>query len=79
MTRRNTSDSAPREFQMSFKFGDIVYVPHFRNSSVFVGPGYPRATRQRFSEEELVRLGATKVPTLLWTRGNHGIVNDITL
>lgn len=79
MSRRNTSDSAPREFQTALKFGEVVYVPHFRNGSVFVGPGYPRVTKQRFSEEELIRLGATRVQTLLWNRGTYGLVNDITL
>ena len=76
---KRTSDTAPREFQTALRYGDIVYVPHFRNTSVFVGPGYPRFTKQRFSEEELIRLGATKEKHSLWPRGTYGIVDDVQL
>jgi hypothetical protein len=79
MTRRITSDTAPREFQTTLRHGSIVYVPHFRNSSVFVGPGYPRFTKQRYSEEELIRLGATREKAPLWPRGTYGIVDDVKL
>ena len=74
--KRNTSDSAPLVAQLTYKLGDITYVPHFRNSSVYVGPGYPRATQKRYSEEQLVSAGATAVNNLLWIRANHGIVTD---
>lgn len=77
MTKRNVIDACPREFQNVLRYGDIVYVPHFRNSSVFVGPGYPRANRQRFSEEELIRLGASREKMPLWSRGTYGIVDDV--
>jgi hypothetical protein len=79
MARHNNPDSASREFQTVFRFGDVTYVPHYRNSSVFVGPGYPRFTKERFSEEELIQLGASKQKSLLWTRGNHGTVSDSDL
>ena len=77
MFRRNVSEAAPRDFQTVLRFGDVVYVPHFRNSSVFVGPGYPRFTKQRYSEEELIRLGASREKVPLWSRGTHGIVDDV--
>jgi len=76
MTRRNTSEAAPLEYQTVLLYGSVTYVPHFRNGSVFVGPGYPRFTQQRFSEEELISLGATKASTPLWSRGLHGVVSD---
>lgn len=76
---KRTPDSAPREFQKVYRKGDVVYVPHFRNSEVFVGPGYPRATRQRYTEFELVQAGAMQERLPLWTRGQYGIVNDIDL
>jgi hypothetical protein len=76
---KRTSDTAPREFQTVLRYEDIVYVPHFRNVSVFVGPGYPRFTKQRFSEEELIRLGASREKYPLWPRGTYGIVDDVKL
>ena len=52
-----TRDSTPREFQKVYRKGDVVYVPHFRGSDVFVGPGYPRFTKQ-------LRFFGTKTPPL---------------
>jgi hypothetical protein len=72
---RNTKEAAPVSVQMAYKLGDIVYVPHYRNSSVYVGPGYPRNAK-RYSAEQLVLAGAAVVNQLLWPRGNHGIVTD---
>jgi hypothetical protein len=74
---KRTNDSSPREFQKVYRKGDVIYVPHFRNNDVFVGPGYPRFTRQRYSEFELVQGGAVQESMPLWTRGKYGSVSDI--
>ena len=74
-----TRDATPREFQKVYRKGDVAYVPHFRNSEVFVGPGYPRFTKQRYSEYELVAGGAVQETMPLWTRGKYGIVSDTHL
>ena len=74
--RLMTRDSTPREFQKVYRHGDVVYVPHFRNSDMFVGPGYPRFTKQIYNEFELVRRGAVQESMPLWTRGKYGIVDD---
>jgi hypothetical protein len=43
---------------------------------MFVGPGYPRFTKQLYNEFELVRGGAVQESMPLWTRGKYGIVDD---
>ena len=53
----------------------ITYVPHFRNPSVFVGPGYPRHTQTQYSVNDLIQGGARKEAHLLWRRSSTGVVN----
>jgi hypothetical protein len=75
--KRNTAEPAPVLAQITYKIKGVTYVPHYRNSSIYVGPGYPRFTRARFSEAELLNAGAVAGHTTLWVRANHGIVTDI--
>ena len=74
--KRHTADSAPCMTQTAYKLRDVTYVPHFRNSSVYVGPGYPKYTKARYSAEQLVLAGAASVSEMLWVRANHGIITD---
>jgi len=74
-----TRDSTPREFQKVYRKGDVIYVPHFRNSDAYVGPGYPRFTKQRYTEYELVAGGAVQETMPLWVRGKYGLVSDANL
>jgi hypothetical protein len=77
--KRNTSEAAPVTAQVAYKLQDVTYVPHYRNSSFYVGPGYPKFTRRVYTAAELVLAGAALVHAVLWSRANHGIVNDINL
>jgi hypothetical protein len=54
----------------------VTYVPHYRNNSIFVGPGYPRRTQMRYTEIELQNAGATRTSSFLWSRGSVGEVSD---
>jgi hypothetical protein len=38
----------------------IKYVPHYKNPSAYVGPGYPRSNRNWFTKEQLLAAGATE-------------------
>jgi len=73
----SNAEPAVRTAQVAYKLGDITYVPHYRNHNIFVGPGYPIHTTRRFTASELVEAGAVSVPEFLWSRGAHGIVNEI--
>lgn len=75
----SNAEPAVRTAQVAYKLGGITYVPHYRNNSIFVGPGYPIHTSKRFSASELVEAGATSIPEFLWARGAHGIVNETNL
>jgi hypothetical protein len=75
--KRNTSESAPVTAQVAYKLHDVTYVPHYRNSSLYVGPGYPKFNRSVYTAAELVLAGAALVHAVLWSRGNYGIVNEI--
>lgn len=72
----NVQDAAKLIPQVAYKMGDVTYVPHYRNSSVYVGPGYPRFNKTRYSVEQLALAGAVAVHEFLWVRSNHGIVTD---
>ena len=54
----------------------VTYVPHYRNSSVYVGPGYPRFTREQYAAHELIDAGAKSGAMLLWPRSHYGEVTD---
>jgi hypothetical protein len=76
--KRNTGEAAPVTAQVAYKLQDVTYVPHYRNSSLYVGPGYPKFNRRVYTAAELVLAGAASVHEMLWARGTYGIVNNIT-
>ena len=62
-----------------YKKDGITYVPHYRNSSIFVGPGYPHANKKRYTAAELTSVGASREIGMFWSRGQHGEVSDTKL
>lgn len=74
--KRTSSEAAPVGAQVTYKLRGVTYVPHFRNSEIYVGPGYPRANKNRYSAAQLIAAGATATSNLLWSRGDHGVVTD---
>ena len=74
--KRYTHEEAPRDSYTAMQLGDITYLPHYRNKSIFVGPGYPHLNGSRFSQDELFRAGAKTVEMSLWIRNEHGVVTD---
>ena len=75
--KRNSPEAAPQMAQIAYKLNTVTYVPHYRNGSVYVGPGYPKFNRTTYSAAELVLAGAAAVHKMLWIRANHGIVNEV--
>ena len=68
-------DTAETQLHIVYSINHITYVPHYRNSSVFVGPGYPRHTQAQYSVMDLVAAGAQKDTLALWHRSSTGTVN----
>jgi hypothetical protein len=65
-----------RYAQKVFVLNGITYVPHRRNNNIFIGPGYPRYTRQTYSATDLINLGAVTGIEYLWPRLDDGVVNE---
>ena len=68
-------DALETHMQTVYRLGQITYLPHYRNDSVFVGPGYPRYTKAQYSVSDLLAAGAEKTTLALWHRGSGGTVN----
>lgn len=62
--------------QVVYELNGITYVPHYRNSDIFVGPGYPKKSQMRYSAKELELYGAKARQHMLWSRGKGGEVSD---
>lgn len=62
--------------QTVYDLRGITYVPHYRNNTVFVGPGYPIHCSERYSAVELELYGAKPRVAMLWSRGTSGRVSD---
>ena len=71
-----SKDIAAERFATTvFVLNGIPHLPHYRNSSVYVGPGYPRQNQKFYSEEALIQAGAIKSSELLWHRGTTGTIS----
>lgn len=70
------NDNAPTYPTEVYKKEGVTYVPHYRNSSIFVGPGYPHTCKHKYTAEELVEAGAKKEVSMLWSRAQHGEVSN---
>jgi hypothetical protein len=76
MSIMKQNEKAKKYEQIVYDLKGITYVPHYRNNSIFVGPGYPRHTNTRYSDVELMMLGAKPRAEFLWSRGTTGEVSD---
>lgn len=68
--------AAPLESTTAYKLNGIVYVPHYKNRNVFVGPGYPMGPgnplpKFSLSANELIEAGAEKIDIQLWPRPQY--------
>lgn len=51
-----------------YEWGGITFVPHYRNSTAYVGPGYPEKAPKLWEERELLAIGAKPKVMMLWSR-----------
>ena len=51
-----------------YQWGAITFVPHYRNSTAYVGPGYPEKAPKLWSDRELLAVGAKPLKMMLWAR-----------
>jgi hypothetical protein len=69
-------DMIEREMYDVYIKDGIKYVPHYKNSSVYVGPGY-RDGDVAYSGAYMEQSGAKKEQNLLWVRSNYGTVKNV--
>lgn len=68
-----TKDYADKKDYLAFKLNDVIYLPHYQDSKLFVGPGYPRHTKTVFTSAELLEAGAKAHMMHLWRRVEHSL------
>jgi hypothetical protein len=73
-TKAKDEDKAELYRYTSFKLNDITYVPHYRDTKRYVGPGYPRHTNATFTASDLFSAGAVPTISFLWKRSEFGIL-----
>jgi hypothetical protein len=67
---------AERTEQTTYTLNGILYVPHYLNADVFVGPGYKK-DGVAYSAFALVQRGALKGSAYLWSRGTFAQVKNV--
>lgn len=73
----NPQDASVGTYEQTvYDLRGITYLPHYRNSNVYIGPGYPRHNQDRFSAAELELYGAKPRQAMLWSRAQNGTVSD---
>jgi hypothetical protein len=58
-----------------YQANGVTYLPHYRNDSLFVGPGYPKQSSTVYTVDDLLKAGATRINLMLWARGKTGAVS----
>lgn len=66
-----------RQLTAAFRLGGIVYVPHYLDATLFVGPGYGKQNRKLYSAGELRDMGAVAVSEFLWPRPKYSMPIDV--
>lgn len=55
----NDAKRTPADLSMQFVYrkGDVVFLPHYTEIGLFVGPGYGRYNKQTYTGNELLDAG----------------------
>jgi hypothetical protein len=69
-------EAIERELHDVYILDGVKYVPHYKNSSVYVGPGYKDGD-VAYSKAYMKQSGAIETQQLLWTRSQFGAVKNV--
>ena len=64
-------DTAETKDYLTFELNGVTYLPHYQNSKLFVGPGYPRLNKKLYTADDFLKAGAKGRTTQLWHRAEH--------
>jgi len=67
---------AERFEAIAYELNGVTFLPHYRNRTIFVSPGYPLHNKMRFTDVEMQLMGAKPKMERLWVRGDNGAVSD---
>lgn len=67
------TEHAPLVETKVYELNGVTYLPHYKNPSVFVAPGYPRGSgdpdmAHAFTEYRLINENAKAKTMMLWSR-----------
>lgn len=54
--------------QRAYLLDGVTYLPHYQEPGLFVGPGYGKHNRRRYTASSLRALGAEPTVMMLWER-----------
>lgn len=68
-----SKDYAEKKDYITFKLNGITYLPHYQDSKLFVGPGYPTHNTHVYTSADLLDAGAKASMAHLWKRVEHSL------
>ena len=77
MNEKSERTPAERVVYTVYRVDESIFIPHYLNDNVYVGPGYGRKNTQAYSAAYLESIGATKETADLWIRGTFGRINNV--
>jgi hypothetical protein len=69
-------DYAEKKDYLTFNLNGVIYMPHYKDAKLYVGPGYPRVNKSVYTSAELLEVGAKASMLNIWKRAEHGKVQS---
>ena len=66
-------DTVETKDYLTFKIDGVTYLPHYKDSKLFVGPGYPVHNDTIYTSTDLLEAGAKASMKNLWVRVEHSL------
>ena len=63
---------AEKKDYLTFNLNGVTYLPHYQDSKLYVGPGYPRHNKNIYTSADLLTMGAKASMSHIWKRVEHG-------
>ena len=68
---------AEKKDYLTYNLNGITYLPHYQNSNLYIGPGYPRHNKNIYKPDDLLAVGAKAVMLHIWKRMENGIPTEL--
>ena len=54
-----------------YKLNGVTYVPHYKDTKFYVGPGFPKHNSAIYTADDMLRAGAVPHGAMLWKRAEY--------